>query len=84
MICAEPDIFSLSPGRIFEPLHRKINNLHMLKNNGADQLRSNCKIDQRPCFRYTNSTIPLLLKSEIFTFLACLYDCTGWFVLDLV
>ena len=38
------------------------------ENKGADQLRSNCEADQRLCFRYTNSTIPLLLKSEISSF----------------
>ena len=31
----------------------------------ADQLRSNCAADQRLCFRYTDSTIHLLPKSEI-------------------
>ena len=31
----------------------------------ADQLRSNCAADQRLCFRFTDSTIPLLLNSEI-------------------
>ena len=30
------------------------------KNKGADQLHSNCTVDQRLCFRYTDSTIPLL------------------------
>ena len=30
-----------------------------------DQLRSNCAADQRLCFRYTDSTIPLLPKSKI-------------------
>ena len=35
------------------------------KNKGADQLRGNGKADQRLCFRYKDSTIPLLLKSEI-------------------
>ena len=39
------------------------------ENKGADQLRSNCKADQRLCFRYSDSTIPLLLKSEISSFL---------------
>ena len=34
------------------------------ENKGADQLRSNCKADQRLCFRYSDSTISLLLKSE--------------------
>ena len=37
-------------------------------NKGADQLRSNCEADQRLCFRYTDSTIPPLLKSQISSF----------------
>ena len=35
------------------------------ENKDADQLRSNWAADQRLCFRYTDSTIPLLPKSEI-------------------
>ena len=35
------------------------------ENKGADQLHSNCKADQRLCFRYTDSAIPLLFKSKI-------------------
>ena len=35
------------------------------ENKGADQLRGNREADQRLCFRYTDSTLPLLLKSEI-------------------
>ena len=35
------------------------------ENKGADQLRSNCEADQRLCFRYTDSTSPLLSKSKI-------------------
>ena len=31
----------------------------------ADQLRDNREADQRLCFRYIDSTIPLLPKSEI-------------------
>ena len=38
------------------------------KNKDADQLRGNREADQRLCFRYTISTIPLLLKSEISSF----------------
>ena len=38
------------------------------KNKGADQLCSNCTADQRLCFHYTDSTIALLLKSEISSF----------------
>ena len=35
------------------------------KNEGADQLRSNCEADQRLCFRYTDTEIILLSKSKI-------------------
>ena len=35
------------------------------KNKDADQLRGNREADQRLCFRYIESTIPLLLKYEI-------------------
>ena len=37
----------------------------MGENKGADQLCSNCEADQHLCFRYTDSTVPLLLKSKI-------------------
>ena len=39
------------------------------ENKGADQLRSNCEADQRLCFRHSDSTISLLPKSEISSFL---------------
>ena len=35
------------------------------ENKDADQLRGKREADQRLCFRYTDSTIPLLLKSKI-------------------
>ena len=35
------------------------------ENKDADQLRGNREADQRLCFRYTDSTIPLLSKSLI-------------------
>ena len=38
------------------------------ENKGADQLRGNREADQRHCFRYSDSTIPFLLKSEISSF----------------
>ena len=41
----------------------------MCENKGADQLRGNREADQRLCFRYSDSTVPLLLKSEITSFL---------------
>ena len=40
----------------------------LCENKGADQLRGNRKVDQRLCFRYIDSTITVLSKSEI----ACL------------
>ena len=38
------------------------------ENKDADQLRSDCAADQRLCFRFIDSTIPLLSKSEISSF----------------
>ena len=38
------------------------------ENKGAYQLRGNREADQRLCFRYSDSTIPLLLKFEISSF----------------
>ena len=35
------------------------------ENKDADQLRGNREADQRLCFRYRDSTIPLLSKSKI-------------------
>ena len=52
------------------------------ENKGADQLRGNCEADQRLCFRYSDSTIPLLLIQN-FKLLALFCDCTGRFVSDL-
>ena len=49
------------------------------ENKDADQLRGSCEADQRLCFRYTDSTIPLLPKSEI----SC-RGCTARFMSDQV
>ena len=38
------------------------------ENKDADQLRGNREADQRLCFRYTDSTIPLPPKSEFSSF----------------
>ena len=38
------------------------------ENKDADQLRGYREADQRLCFRYSVSTVPLLLKSEISRF----------------
>ena len=50
---------------LFEPRHEKTGFLHMQKNKATDQLRGNCEADQGLCFRYIDSTIPLLSKSKI-------------------
>ena len=54
------------------------------KNKDTDQLRGNCDAKQRLCFRYIDSTIPLLPKYENFNPLAILSGCTAWFVSDQV
>ena len=55
------------------------------ENKDADQLRGNRERDQRLCFRYIDSTIPLLSKSEISSLdLAIFCSCTAWFVSDQV
>ena len=53
------------------------------ENKDADQLRGNREADQRLCFHYMDSTIPLLPKYEI-TSLIIFCDCTARFVWDLV
>ena len=50
---------------VYEPFYEKTGYLHICKNKDADQLRCNRKADQRLCFRYTGSTIPLFPKPEI-------------------
>ena len=40
----------------------------LCENKDADQLRGNREADQHLRFRYTDSTIPLLSKSEISSF----------------
>ena len=49
------------------------------ENKDADQLRGNRNADQRLCFRYIDSAIPLLFKP-----LAIFCGCTAWFVSELV
>ena len=51
------------------------------ENKDADQLRGNREADQRLCFHYIDSAIPLVLNFEPLTILC---GCTAWFVSDLV
>ena len=58
---------------------------NICENKDADQLRGSRKADQRLCFPYTDSTIPLLpLEIRNFKPLAIFCSCTAWFVWDLV
>ena len=52
---------------VVEPHHEETD-FCLGENKGADQLRSNCKADQLLCFRYRDSTTPLLLKTGISMF----------------
>ena len=51
--------------RKYKPSHKKTGFLHLCENKDADQLHRNREADQRLCFRYSDSTIPLLPKSKI-------------------
>ena len=57
---------------LFEPRHEKPG-FCICENKDADQLRGEREADQRLCFRYTDSTIPLLPKSEISSYLLWLH-----------
>ena len=54
------------------------------ENRDTDQLQGNHKADPRLCFRYIDSTVPLLPKYENFKHLAIFCGCTAQFVSDLV
>ena len=59
-----------SPSMCLDDMSRDVRKLDfcICENKDADQLRGNREADQRLCFRYTDSTIPLLSKSEISSF----------------
>ena len=54
-------------GQTLEYLSRDVRkpDFCICENKDADQLRGNREADQRLCFRYTDSTVPLVSKSEI-------------------
>ena len=53
--------FHIKKPETLEPRHEK----NICENKDADQLRGSREADQRLCFHYMDSTIPLLPKSEI-------------------
>ena len=55
---------NLNPSHYMSPDVRKPD-FCICENKGADHLRGKREADQRLCFRNTDSTIPLLSKSEI-------------------
>ena len=56
------------------------------ENKDADQLCSNCTADQHLCFRYTDSTIPLLLNeiSSLISVTAQTSLCLTWLKTQIV
>ena len=70
------DTFYMNTGLQLSYVMRKLD-FGLCENKGADQLCSNCKADQRICFRFTDGTITIFLKSKIL-------GLTGRFVSDLV
>ena len=57
--------FERCPGFDKKRYVKKIAGGVICENKDADQLSGNREADQRLCFRYIDSTIPLLTKSEI-------------------
>ena len=49
----------------YDPRYEKTVFFCICENKDADQLRGNREADQRLCFRFISSAIPLLPKSEI-------------------
>ena len=62
LIGTDVDYVNLLSGSIYEPCHEKPT-FCLCENKDAD--RGNREADQRICFRYIDSTIPILSKSEI-------------------
>ena len=60
-----PVWFILAVGSVTYEPGREKNGFCICENKDAGQLRGNHEADQRLCFRYMDSTIPLLPKSEI-------------------
>ena len=51
------------------------------ENKDADQLRGNHEADQRLCFRYLDSAIPLLPTYKTSSLWPFFWGCAAWFVL---
>ena len=68
---------------LYEPRREKTGFLHICENKDPYQLCSNCTAVQRLCFRYMDSTIPLL-NPKFQASLAIFYGCAVRFVSDLV
>ena len=66
VLLGSPNMDSFAQGHMSRVLRKT--DFCQCENKDADQLRSNCKADQRLCFRYTDNTIHLLPKSEISSF----------------
>ena len=67
---------------LYEPRCEKTGFLHICENKDADQLHGDREADECLCFRYTDSTIPLLPKTEISSLYASViaqpHFCRAW------
>ena len=59
------EMFILALEKLYMSLITRKQTFCICENKDADQLRGNREADQRLCFRYKDSTIPPLSKSEI-------------------
>ena len=62
-----------NPVFAYNPVFAQAKTFSTSKNKGADQLRGNHAANQRLCFSYIDSTIPLLSKSKITSIYLSIY-----------
>ena len=66
VMCFSSSVYSVGSGLVsYLSLVMRKPAFCLCENKDADQLHGDCEADQRLCFRYIDSTIPLLPKSEI-------------------
>ena len=65
-----PDIYPKGPVKTLYHMSSIVRkpDVCLCETKDSDQLCSNCEADQRLCLRYTDSTIPVVPKSEISSF----------------
>ena len=77
--CSWANCFSERQHHFRYEMHREKTNC-LSENEDKDQLCRNCTVDQHLYIHFTDSTNPLLLKSEFSLYLLFFCKYTGWFV----